>query len=294
MPRRTNPFQSLSASIMAIFHEPECSVAESVLDKNPRTGVVRELDIRIVNRANPQKRILVECRAHARKQDVQWIDALDGKARSLGFPKSVAVSSSGFTRSAIVEARDRGIETLHLKRAAPESWREWMFAIETCGLNINFDPVIRGVECGVPSEWVSRVRSLEFSRLLLLDGRRKLKIPLHEYIASFRRDPTLLEHLRARSTNDAVNRFDYKVPCGPGIGLGWEPDGPFIPLMELILRIELVVARYSIPLQHVDVAGSRILVGDGTVLGRPTRLVLQETPEKLKVMLEQRVPIKKD
>ena len=99
MPRRTNPFQKLSAEIMAIFYEPDFSVEESVLVSNPRTGVkIREIDIRVTSRADPNNRMIIECRAHKRVQDVQWIDALDGKARSLGFPKTIAVSASGFTK----------------------------------------------------------------------------------------------------------------------------------------------------------------------------------------------------
>ncbi len=118
MPRRTNPFQELTASIMATFYEPEYEVVESVLMKNKRTGVIREIDIRIINRQNSQKRILVECRDHKRKQNVQWIDELDGKARSLSFTKVIAVSSSGFSKPALDEASDRGIEALHLKTAS--------------------------------------------------------------------------------------------------------------------------------------------------------------------------------
>ena len=79
---------------MAVFYEPEFEVVESVIKVNQRTGAIRELDILITNRQDTNLKILVECRDHKRKQDVQWIDQLDGKARSLGFEKVIAISST--------------------------------------------------------------------------------------------------------------------------------------------------------------------------------------------------------
>ena len=83
MPQRTNPFQKLTATIFSVFHEPEYEVVESVLMQNPRTGVTREIDIKVMNRSNPIDRFMIECRAHKRRQDVQWIDALEGKSKSI-------------------------------------------------------------------------------------------------------------------------------------------------------------------------------------------------------------------
>ncbi len=288
MPKRTNPFQRISASIIAVFYGPRFSVEESVLDRNRRTGVVRELDVRITDREDPKNRILVECRAHRRKQDVQWIDAIDGKARSLKFPKAVAISSSGFTRSALAEARDRSIEALHLKKAEETDWRKWQFALDKFGVNLNFDPVVRSVSIGVPPDWLDKLQHpVNLSNVLLLDLRKQRKIPLREYIRGFQKDPAVVAKLRSLCENDAVNHFDYRVPCDPGIGFAAEPGGPFIPLGEVTFQVDLVAADYSVPLRHMDFAGKRILVGEVVILGRPTRIVLHELPGQLNVMFEQ-------
>lgn len=288
MPRRTNPFQKLSASIMAVFYEPEYSVEESVLDWNPRTGVIRELDIRITNRANPGDRILAECRAHERKQDVQWIDALDGKARSLGFLKVVAISSSGFTKPALIEARDRRIEALHLKQAEEADWRKWLFAIDKFGVNITFDPIVRTISFGVLREWFEKVpRLIDLSRVVLLDTVRKRKIPLPAYIAGLQKDLKIASSLRSMCENDAINHFDYRVPCDPGIAFVVEPDCTVIPLVEVVFKIDYAIAEYSVLLDHMDLDGNRLLIGESVMLGRATRLVLHETPGQLKVMFEQ-------
>jgi hypothetical protein len=273
---------------MAVFYEPEYEVVESILMRNKRTGTIRELDIRITHRQDPQKRSLVECRAHKRKQDVQWIDELDGKAGSLGFSKVIAISGSGFTKPALAEAADRGIEALHLKAAEERDWRKWMFGLKTFGVQIKFDPVVRGVSFGVPPQYVEKVpHPIDLSRVILLDLKRKSKCPLTAYIEGFQKDPKIVTQLSSMNENDAINHYDYKIPCDPGIGFAIEPDTTFIPLTEVIFHVDYVSADYSVPLEHWEIGGNRVLVGESIILGRLTKLVLHEMPGQLKVMFEQ-------
>ena len=91
MPHRTNPFQQLITSIMFAIKGLDYEVKESVLTKkDKKTGSIREMDIVLVNRKNSADKILVECRAHARRQSVDWIDSLVGKSLRLGYKKVVA------------------------------------------------------------------------------------------------------------------------------------------------------------------------------------------------------------
>ncbi|MFT4557435.1 MAG: hypothetical protein ACI92S_002804 [Planctomycetaceae bacterium] len=145
MPRRTNPFQQLSTSIMANFYGSHFEVEESVLVKSETTGAIRELDIQIRHREDLRQSLLVECRDHKRKQDVQWIDQLDGKARSLKFTHVIAVSSSGFSKTAAAEAKERGITALHLRESEQFDWKTWKFGISEFTLNLEDRPIIRQV-----------------------------------------------------------------------------------------------------------------------------------------------------
>lgn len=276
---------------MAVFHEPEYLVEESVLERNPRTGTIRELDIKISNPRYPEDKTLVECRDHGRKQDVQWIDQLDGKSKSLGFSHVIAVSSSGFTKNALTEATDRKIETMHLKKAEEADWKKWKFGLREFGINIHFDPVVSGVVFAIPPELAARVPTpINLSKAMLLDTVNKKKIMLSTYIGGFQKDPKIRSALFAQSKNGVVNHFDYTIPCDPGKYLVTEPDGAPIPLVGVTLKVDLAVAEYKVPLEHFDVAGERVLVGDLPILGTPTRLVVHETPGNLKVMLEHAVP----
>jgi len=290
MPRRTNPFQQLSSSIMAVFYEPEYEVVESVLVCNENTGAVRELDILITHRQDASKKILVECRDHKRKQNVQWIDELEGKAQRLNFSKVIAVSSSGFTKPTIAEASERGIETLHLREAEELDWRKWKFGLETFGLNVNFEPVVTKVDFIAHPSFIGRLPlDVKLDRVFIFDCRKKIKFRLKDWITGFQKDPKVKAQLAERDENDAVNHYEYKIPCDPGIGFGVEPGGQFIPLAEVILSVDSPRAEYSVPLKHFDVGGEKIHLGEAVVLGRNTKLVLHETKMQLKVMIEQRV-----
>ena len=130
---------------MKVFYEPDYLVEELILEQNLRTGVIREIDIRVTSLTNPNDRMMIECRNHGRRQDVQWIDALEGKSHSLGFRKTIAVSSSGFTSNALTEAKDRGIVPLHLRAAEETDWRKWLLAINEFGI-CQEGPVLKAID----------------------------------------------------------------------------------------------------------------------------------------------------
>lgn len=290
MPRRTNPFQKLTTSIMAVFFEPEFKVVESVLVRNATTGAVRELDILIYHHKNPNRNILVECRDHNRKQDVQWIDQLEGKAKRLNFKNVIAVSSSGFTGPATAEASERDIRTLHLRQAEEMDWRRWMFGLDTFGVNIESDLIVKDVRLGVPPNLVSTLpKEMNFSNVYLVDTKKKVKVLLTDWIAGFRKDAKIKAQLAQRDANDAINHYTYTIPCDPGIGFVVGLEERIIPLLEVSISVDSIRAEYSVPLKHYDAGGERIHVGQSKILGRDTKLVLHETDGHLKVMLEQLV-----
>ena len=52
---------------------------------------------------------ILECRHHARPQDVQWIEELYGRRDSLSADAIIGVSSSGFTANAWIKAKRLGV-----------------------------------------------------------------------------------------------------------------------------------------------------------------------------------------
>lgn len=82
----------------------------------------RQIDVTI----RKDKRLtLVECRLHARPQDVQWIEELYGRRVSLKAYSVIAVSSSGFTEGAIAKADRLGIVLRDFKSLTEDEVNRW-------------------------------------------------------------------------------------------------------------------------------------------------------------------------
>lgn len=288
MPQRTNPFQQLTASILATVHAPDYIVEESVLEVNKKTGLPREIDIKITEKTNPHNKILVECRDHKRKQDVIWIDGLDGKARSLGFKKIIAVSSSGFYGTAIKEAASREIETLHLKEAEEIEWGKWLFALNEFGLEIDYEPVVKKVNFVFPNGF--KQPSFEDSKpdqILIVNPMLKGKILLKDALSQIIKDPKTIDYIRSQNIPNSIGHYNYTHTFNKGWGIV-NKEGSFVPLLQLIVSLDSKRLSEKVKLNHISVDGKRILTGKPKIIGPNSRLVLEERPGQLVVMVEQR------
>jgi hypothetical protein len=150
MPARSNEFQRLIRSIYGAMAKVQGGrVTESAILKEPG-GAPREVDILLEASAfGHAVRIAVECRDHARKADVQWIDELIGRFKNLGVHKVIAVAASGFTRPALQKAASEGIETRSLKECEETDWSvefqrlgigEFALNSQVVGVTIKLDP----------------------------------------------------------------------------------------------------------------------------------------------------------
>jgi hypothetical protein len=286
MPQRTNPFQNLSASIMAILHMPDYLVEESILEVNPQTNIPREIDIRITEIKNPNNKIMVECRDWKRKQDIIWIDQLDGKARSLNFKRVIAVSSSGFHETTIKEAKSRGIETMHITDAESIDINNWLFRINEFGLNIDFEPIVSKISLISPKNIKSPdLSKIEQSDILLLNLKDKKKISLLDFVKGVIKDHKIIEYVRTNNTDEAINHYNYDIPCDSGCGYSIDNKN-FIPLVSIIFSVDSARRAYKIPIKHMRAGEHKILVGE---VDNHNRLVLEEKEGKLTVMIESRI-----
>ena len=124
MPRRTNPFQQLIHDIHFQLHKGIAQVTESKFLRDRVTGLEREVDIVIEIENGPYRVVIgVECRAHDRKQDIEWVEQAYTKHQNLT-DKLILVSKSGFTPEAIRKAETLGIETITLVEGQPIDWTQ--------------------------------------------------------------------------------------------------------------------------------------------------------------------------
>lgn len=82
----------------------------------------RQIDVTIKNGGNLT---IVECRLHASRQGVKWIEELMGRRQSLAANAAIAVSSSGFTKGALIKAKKYGIVTRDLCELTNAEIRAW-------------------------------------------------------------------------------------------------------------------------------------------------------------------------
>lgn len=75
------------------------------------TGDLREVDASIRSRDGDSKDLVtIECRKRASKEDVTWIEQLATKKEAIGAVRTIAVSSSGFSKQARKAAAHYGID----------------------------------------------------------------------------------------------------------------------------------------------------------------------------------------
>lgn len=283
MPRRTNPFQNLSASIMALLHGDGYTVEESVLKPTRRTGQPREIDILITDTKDPTKKIMVECRDWKVKQDVQWIDELYGRAKKLGISRVIAVSSSGFYATTLRDAQGHGIETMHLREAESMDIETWLFRIKEFGLNVDFDPVVKNISLFTsPGVIAPKITKKDLPSMLLLSTNQKMKISMSDYLKGLVADPKIIAHVRANNADEAVTHYDITIPCDPGVGFAID-GGAFIPLQSIVFSIDSSRRSYKVPMRHMRAGEHKVLVGE---VGSNTRLIMEEREGQLTVMIE--------
>ncbi len=141
MTKRTNAFQKAIHYIHDQLKDSNVVVIESAemyeINSDPPTK--REIDVlieKIVN--NKVFRIAIECRDRGKTDDIQWIDCLIGKFINLPVHKIIAVSKSGFSKSAVKKAESFGIELRTLNDITSMDWKSEYQKLGFCELKMTF------------------------------------------------------------------------------------------------------------------------------------------------------------
>lgn len=170
MPKRSNDFQKLIKLIYEKIVPEGGTVTESGMVYDSDAEILREVDLLIEYKyAGHEFNFIVECRDHSRSETVEWIDGLVGKTRSLKVNKVIAVSSKGFSSSAITKAQANGIETLTLEEANDTDWGE--FPIKP-GLLVLTDDIYKIHDCFYDKDgnWIPMTQ-LDIERNAQLNGK---------------------------------------------------------------------------------------------------------------------------
>jgi hypothetical protein len=82
----------------------------------------RQIDVTL---RRGEKLVHVECRHHAKPQDTPWIETLIGRRISLNATSVIGVSSSGFTKGAVLKAKAHGIFLHQIDEITLASLKSW-------------------------------------------------------------------------------------------------------------------------------------------------------------------------
>ena len=151
MPKRTNLFQRLVSEIYRTLGSG-WHVQESAMLTDIRTGDSREVDVLLEARiAGHMVRLGVECRDHARRASVTWIEEMHGKHSDLPTDKVILYSASGFSDAAQKKAETLGMETVFPDSPTPPDWAQWARSCVDAKIKYvepNFEPVVVDVSDG--------------------------------------------------------------------------------------------------------------------------------------------------
>jgi hypothetical protein len=149
------------------------------------TGRMREVDASIRSKVGTTEILItVECRRRDRTDDDTWIEQLVTKRQKLGAAKTIAVSASGFTTSAIKSAKQFGIELRTLTKVSAADIESWFLPNGA----VHVFRLIEDIRCfvvlhedsGEPSKygwWVPNVEVAAFYH----EGHRS-PFPIRDYI----------------------------------------------------------------------------------------------------------------
>lgn len=141
MSKQTNAFQKAIFFIHEQLKDTKAKVTESVelCENNITPPIKREIDVLIEKTENKKTfRIAIECRDRSSKDDITWIDSLIGKYKNLPVNRVIAVSRSGFSKSAELKAKAEKIELRTTNEVIATNWKEEFIKLGFCEFIVDF------------------------------------------------------------------------------------------------------------------------------------------------------------
>jgi hypothetical protein len=119
-------FERLAAFVEEVLGPKGASVKSPDKVRDLLTKRKREVDASIRYKIGSVPLLItIECRKRGRSQDDTWIEQLAKKKEKIGAAKTIAVSSNGFSSSALKTAEFYGIETRIIKEVSARDIVSW-------------------------------------------------------------------------------------------------------------------------------------------------------------------------
>lgn len=133
-------FEQLVQRIEAVLL-PQGATIESPAKITDADGTSREVDVVIAHRVGTSDiRIGLECRKRRSRADKTWIEQLSGKRQSLGLNHIIAVSRTGFSRTAIKAAQRFHVDLRSVRELRTDEIATWLNLQQVSMNNVLWEP----------------------------------------------------------------------------------------------------------------------------------------------------------
>lgn len=275
MPKRTNDFQSMIALIERQLAPKGARVTESKLLRDQREGEEREIDILIeIEIGDHPIKIGVECINQGRPASVEWIDKILGKYRNLPINKVVAVSQSGFTKSALKKATGANIETLTLKEGAKTDWLAIIQKLNTIKLESFLLPYPVGVTVNFIAGSSSSIE-FDVQQTVLYTPTNIPRGTLKEIADQLLTAPGVIKTIQEKAFTDSGTEVE--------IGLRFAKGSYILDSMEskqevhsLLIKARCKKKVSAVIMKHGSYGHAQVAVGGGETFGKPITFAFVE------------------
>jgi len=239
MPKRTNEFQRLVAKIEDVCKGPNARVIESHLDPSDPQDP-GEIDVLVEDVINDTRvRVAFECRDHGRKANIEWIHNLIGKYAGRNVDVVVAVSSKGFSRRALIKAKENRIRAYTLREALDSDWTDMVFQ-RPLAEHVLLEAVLEGISLRVGPESPESLDPLTCTIELAGKRPRPALVLGRELFEATKLQalPPILTVKGIHPSGKEVLPFNVEVPLQSERPMTViSPDGHRYPLRELTLSV---------------------------------------------------------
>ena len=129
MARQGRTLEELVKLLEEIFsNDPNIKVTSPDYVKGTNSNTLREIDVSIRAKVGSVEiLIMLECRDRNKRQDVNWIEQIAKKKEDVQASEAIAISTKGFSKSAITMAKTYGIELRTMDELSLDAVSLWFF-----------------------------------------------------------------------------------------------------------------------------------------------------------------------
>jgi len=127
VPRKGRELEKLVATLEGILSRKDVEIKSPDYIVGVNSGSRREIDVSLRTKVGSHEVLItLECRDRQKTDDVTWIEQLATKRADILASKTVAISSSGFSKGARRTAARLGIELRSVESITTESIADWI------------------------------------------------------------------------------------------------------------------------------------------------------------------------